>query len=685
MLILRTSFSFAQVDSTEEIATERQMESMADNDETESEDDSYLQKWEELKRRKLNLNRATEHDLQELYLLTDLQIASFLKYRSLMGKLVNIYELQAISTWDINTIRMVLPFVTTEDTESFIDRVKKRWYGGEKTFLFRSSGVLETAKGFLEPKDSSSSRYLGSPLKLFLRYKYNYKGLLQWGVLGEKDAGEQFFKGAQKNGFDFYSFHFFARKIGKIKELALGDFTVNMGQGLIQWQSLAYNKSANVMAVKRQAPLLRPYNSPGEYNFHRGAAVTVQQGQWEITAFLSLRNRDASMTTDSSGNSYVTSLATSGYHRTRTEVANRSFQGQTALGGSLQYYSNGWKIGFNTIHYQFSTPIQKRDEPYNLYAFKGSSLTNYSIDYNYTYKNIHFFGEIAADHAMNKGMINGMLISLSPMADASLVHRKIDPGFQSMYSSAFTESSTPNNESGLYSGLSLRPFTNITIDAYADVFRFPWLKYLIDAPTFGYGYFAQLTYKPDKQTEIYTRYRNRARQKNFATEEDITKQVPLVPQQNWRVHTSFKVSNTVTLRTRSEMTWYDRNGPSHEEGFSSFVEIFYKPAGKPWSGNFRLQYFDTEGYNSRIYAYENDVLYGATIPALADKGVRYYINARINASSWLKRFVHGKLKVDLYLRWSQTVYDGKETVGSSLDEIDGIRKTDFKCQFMFRL
>lgn len=689
LLFLRSSFCMAQqadsaqIDSTEDLATERQMESLANNDETESEDDSYMQKWQELKKRRLNLNSATESDLQELHLLTALQINAFLTYRNLMGKLVTIYELQAISGWDNNTIRMVLPFITVEDTESFIEKLKKRWHGGDKTFLFRSSGVLEAAKGFLAPKDSTSSHYLGSPVKVFIRYKYNYKGILQWGVLGEKDAGEPFFKEAQKNGFDFYSFHFFARKIGKIKELALGDFTVNLGQGLIQWQSLAYTQGASVLAIKQQATVLRPYNSPGEYNFHRGAGITLQQGKWEVTAFLSFRKRDASTSTNSAGNSIVTSLGTSGYHRTRTEINNRNRIKQTAFGGSLQYYSGGWKIGINGIHYQFSIPIQKRNEPYNLYAFKGTSLTNYSIDYNYTWKNMHFFGEMATDNHSNKGLISGLLISLHKMADASLLYRKIDPAFQSLYSNAFTENTAPNNESGLYTGLTLRPFSKITIEAYADVFHFPWLKYLIDAPTFGQVYLAQLTYKPNKQVEIYTRYRNRIKQNNYSTEQDITNAVPLITQQNWRVHASFRVSNALTLRTRTEMTWYDRKGPSHEEGFSSYLDVFYKPSGKPWSGNFRLQYFDTEGYNSRIYAYENDILYGAIIPALSDKGVRYYINARVNLTRLQKQVVKKKLKIDMYVRWSQTIYDGKEVIGSSLDEIDGTKKTDIKCQFMF--
>ncbi len=73
--------------------------------------------------------------------------------------------------------------------------------------------------------------------------------------------------------------------MGNIKALALGDFTVNMGQGLIQWQSLAFKKSVDVMGVKRQSTVLRPYNSAGEYNFNRGAGITFRKGKIETTCF----------------------------------------------------------------------------------------------------------------------------------------------------------------------------------------------------------------------------------------------------------------------------------------------------------------------------------------------------------------------------------------------------------------
>src|SRR5207253_8478418 len=124
-------------------------------------------------------------------------------------------------------------------------------------------------------------------------YKYNYKNILQYGITGEKDPGEQFFRGNQKAGFDFYSFHFYASKLGMIRSLVIGDFTVNLGQGLVQWQGLAFKKSADVLNIKRQSDVLRPYNSAGEIAFNRGAGVTIQHRFLEATAFVSYRKIDA--------------------------------------------------------------------------------------------------------------------------------------------------------------------------------------------------------------------------------------------------------------------------------------------------------------------------------------------------------------------------------------------------------
>ena len=95
---------------------------------------------------------------------------------------------------------------------------------------------------------------------------------------------------------------------------------------------------------------------------------------------------------------------------------------------------------------------------------------------------------------------------------------------------------------------------------------------------------------------------------------------------------------------------------------------------KPFSGNIRLMYFETDDYNSRLYAYENDVLYSFSIPVFYDKGYRYYVNLNYDL---------GK-KLTLWARWAQFIYTERETVGSGLDEIPKNRRSEVKLQLMYK-
>lgn len=650
-------------------ASEQQLENQTDVDQGETEDDAWLQDMEQFRKNPLNINTAEAEELKQLRIITDLQIASLISYRNLFGNFISVYELQAVPAWDISTIKKILPFIAVASPVSLADEAGKRFRDGEHSFLLRMSQVLEKSRGF--DKSTSGTKYLGSPQRIFFRHRYNCKNLLQFGIAGDKDAGEQFFKGKQSKGFDFYSIHLFARKIGAIQSLALGDFTVNMGQGLIHWQSLAFKKSVDVMGVKRQSAILRPYSSAGEFYFHRGAGITVKKGKMEATAFASVRKLSANFAADTVNNEdFISSFLTSGYHRTESELADRNKLTQSTFGGNIAYRTNRWQVGVNGVYYRFSSPVQKRDEPYNLYAISGDIWYNFSVDYSYTYRNLHFFGEAAADKNFDKAFVNGLLVSVDPKVDISVVQRTIAAGYQAVNGNAFTENTYPTNETGFYVGASVRPAAGWRIDTYADVFKFPWLKYLVDAPSNGKDFLTQVTYTPNKQTEIYSRFRYESKQANQSANSTVTNFLVFLPRQNWRTQVSFKPNQFLTLRSRAEMLWYDKKGNNSEKGFLGFIDIGYKPMMKPLSGILRLQYFETDGYNSRLYAYENDVLYSYSIPAFFDRGFRYYLNLNYDLTR----------KITIWLRWAQTLYSDKKSIGSGLDEIEGNSRSELRLQ-----
>ena len=663
-------FSFVVCTAQEiPVSTEQQLENLTDANDGETEDDSYLQELEQFRRDPINLNNAEANELKQLRIINDLQIANLISYRNLFGKFISVYELQAVPSWDINTIRKLLPFITITTPVSLADEAGKRFRDGDHSLLLRVSQVLEKSKGF--DKSTTGTKYLGSPQRIFFRYRYTYKNLLQFGLVGDKDAGEQFLKGAQSKGFDFYSFHLFARKIGIIQSLAIGDFSVNMGQGLIQWQGLAFKKSVDVMGVKRQSATLRPYSSAGEFYFHRGVGITIKKGHIESTAFASVRRLGGNFVADTVNNEdFVSSFLTSGYHRTNSENEDRNNLTQTTFGGNVIYRGNNWQVGVNGIYYKFSLPIQKRDEPYNLYAISGNNWYNVSVDYSYTYKNLHFFGEAAADKNFNKAFVNGLLLSVDPRVDISVVQRTISKGYQSINGNAFTENTYPTNEIGFYAGIAIRPAIRWRVDMYGDVYKFPWLKYLVDAPSHGKDYLIQLTYTPNKQVEVYSRVKSETKQSNQSDNTTVTNFLVTIPKQSWRTQISYKLNTRVSIRNRVELLWYDKKGINKENGFLTFADFIYKPLLSPFSGVLRLQYFETDGYNSRIYAYENDVLYSYSIPPFYDKGFRYYFTLNYDLTR----------KVSLWARLAQTIYRDQTSVGSGLDEIPGNKKTEVKLQ-----
>jgi len=654
---------------------EQQLENLTEaNDDVETEDDAYLQDMQHFIKEPVNLNYADAGLLEQLHLLSSLQISNLLSYRKLLGNFINIYELQAIPAWNVALIRRLRLYITIEQKTQVFNSFKNRLKNGDHTLLIRSSQVSEKSKGYLLDSSLAKNFYAGSSQKILLRYKYTFKNLLQYGFTAEKDAGESFLKGAQKSGFDFYSAHLFIRNLGIIKSLVIGDFAVNLGQGLTQWQSLAFRKGADILNVKRQSDILRPYNSAGEIVFNRGVGITLKKNYWETTGFVSYRKLDAGFDADTLNfEDYVSSLHTSGYHRTASEIAGKNVQAQLTVGGNMNYSDEKFHAGINAVHYSFDHPISKADYLYNKYAISGRSIGNYSIDYSYTYKNMHFFGEAASDEDLDKAFVNGLLISTDARVDMNFLYRKISKGYQSLYSNAFTENTFPTNESGFYSGITINPVDYLRIDAYADFYHFPWVKYRTDAPTSGTDYMIQLTYKPSKEVQVVTRYRTENKAINYNPDNLTLNPVIGKPKQGLRTQFIYKLNHTVTFRSRVELAWYDKRGDDPQDGFLIFADIIYKPSLKPFSGNVRLLYFETDGYNSRIYAFENDVLYGYSIPVFFDKGYRYYFNINYDVTR----------KLSFWLRLAQTIYPGKKTIGSGLDLINGNKKSEVKLQGIY--
>ena len=249
-------------------------------------------------------------------------------------------------------------------------------------------------------------------------------------------------------------------------------------------------------------------------------------------------------------------------------------------------------------------------------------------------------------------------------------------GSSKIFSNAFAESSANINEKGILTGLNLKLSNKWTISTYFDQFSFPWMRYQVDAPnTNGFDAFSQLKYRPHKKMEIYgrIRHRNKPYNTNLELERDIDP-IASVNQWNYRFNLNVKISDAIQLRSRVEYLTYERGGGEKEQGLLLLQDLIIKPPMKSLSFNMRFALFDTDSYNSRIYSYENDVLYYYRIPSYYNRGSRTYITARYKI----------KKGIDFWIRWSRWKYTNVDVISSGLNEINGNSKSELRAQLRFQ-
>ena len=640
MIVLHLLVVMLSAQDIPDHAPEQAIEQLGESESFVADDDASIQHLQYLLNHPLDMNTVDQQDLITLNILSPIQIASFLSYRNLNKLFISIYELQAIPYWDLNTIKKILPYISFSDRFQRKADWKTSWrYGIHEIIIGASTKTSQSSSA----SQGNQSNFSGSNERAYIRFKYQYKKLLQYGITAEKDAGEAWFKGAQPYGFDFYSAHIAMANSGKLKMLILGDYVVNMGQGLLIWQSMAFRKSSEVMLIKRQAPMIRPYHSFGENLFQRGVAATGVYRYWSLTGFASLRYFDAAIRTDSSGRQKsFSSINSSGLHRTNSEMKNKGSLPMVVGGGTLKYERVSGHAAINLLYTDFGGFVQQKEtRPYNLYAWQGNSYTNMSIDGAYTFKNIHVFGEYALHRFQEHALLGGLILSLDPKVDFSLLYRNMGPGYQTHFGNAFSESTLPINEKGLYAGLTIRPAHTWTINMYADIYRFPWLRYAVDVPSGGKEYMVQVARSIRRQSHFFIRFRMEEKEKNFFIDrKDIIEGALRYKKINIRAQTEFNYNKEWVIRNRFELVQYKKIVGVKESGFLCFAEALYKPLLRPFAFNIRMQYFEADSYESRVYAYEQDVLYQFSIPSFDANGYKIYLNARYKLGArvmlWIK-------------------------------------------------
>ncbi len=657
------------------------------SEETEDEVDfsALAEELENLYDNPLDINNATAEQLEKLIMLNDFQIQSLTDYIHKHGKLLTKYELKNIDGFNMKTVNMVLPFIYINSTKEVRQwTIKNAFKYGRNDLFVRFTTLAQEPVGYKSVSDSvmnaePNKHYIGNRHRVYSRYKFNYKNKLQFGITAEKDPGEQFFKGNQKYGFDYYSGHLMVKDVGILKTAVVGDYQVLLGQGLTMWSYVSGGKSAYVMDIRRKGQGLKKYSSVDENSFLRGVGATVSFKNISLTTFGSYKKVDANLSkptdTLTLDENLFTSFDKMGIHATPRQIDNKDAIAEMLAGANISWSMPKFKLGLSGVGLKYDTELQKSDRLYKIHQFSGKQNYNVSADFQFMFRRIHFFGEAAMSKNGGWALVSGALLKLSDMAQASVLYRNFATDYQSLYGNAFRESGQVANEQGMFMGLEVHPIKKITLTAYYDFFKFPWLKTYSYAPSEGYDYLVKADYKTTRSLSMYVQFKCKDKERNISSEETGLRQLGDEQRMSGRYHLAYSINRQWRIQSRVELSRYNMQNKDTEYGYMIYQDLSCVPlVNIPLKITMRYALFDTDGYSSRIYAYESDVLYAYSLPSMYNRGTRVYA---------LVKYSVGR-KLDFWLRYHHTWYANQTSIGSGLNQINSNVKSEIKLQMRYR-
>lgn len=570
---------------------------------------TFINRLQDLAENQVKVNSSNVIELSRLFFLSDFQVKALADYTHSSGQIVSVYELASIPGFDKETVEMMIPFITLE--YKFVTSSDSAWW--------RNSMI----SNFSIKSGNNDTSDLGSPWRILTKYKFTSGGF-SGGFTMEKDQGEKLITGNPPRP-DFLSAHLAFFGSGLIRRIIIGDFSARFGLGTNINTGISRGISLTTPGYMSASDEIKPYTSTEENKFFRGVAAGFSHKNLELLMFYSKNHSDA--TIDSSSGSeidYIDNFYLAGVHNTTSLLHKKDAISSLAYGISLSYNFNNMKVGLIWSENRLSLPVKlSADDPEKINDFTGAVNNLYTIYYNRFIKKILLYGELSVNN--NKfAVIQGMSFRPSDRLVINYLFRSYNAGYTTFYGRGPGTGSKTTNEKGVLANFTFEAARHLFISGGFDIQHFPWLKYRCSSPSWGVRKQFKIRYLPTEKLILDASYNYRLSITDSAKTQGI-------PDQKKNITRSFKVSSrysfheNLTLGTRVDFNIFSLSG---SRGMILFQEISYSFNRIPVTLWARYCLFNTDDWDSRIYTYENDLLYSFSIPALYGEGSRSYIMAR---------------------------------------------------------
>lgn len=621
----------------------------------------------------LNINAANVNEISSLPGINIRLAQAIVAYRQ-TKPFETVDELTEVRGIGPATLERVRPYVTVGGraalTRSLLLSPGYWTQRGRFEFISRAQTIIEEQVGYTPPEFEGQTRYAGSSLRYYQRFNYRSQHL-SLNLTQLKNPGEPL---TSPVDFDFNSWHAGIQNVGMVQRLVVGDYGVWAGQGLVLHTGLGFGKGREVIgSPSRNERGAVPYQSSEQTRFMRGVAATVGR-DFQFTAFYSNRPLSATVVQGDS----IRFPSSTGFHRTPTERDRRFNTNLEMYGGRATYSSNIGVIGATGYFAEYDKYIVPGNALYNRYDFEGSVASAFGVDYRIFWENLVLYGEGARSRNGGMGLVSGLEYAIDENTDIAIVYRNYGKDFQSIYGSGFAEvGGLPRNEEGLYVGLSHQLTDIVRLSGYFDQFRFPAPRFGTRQATSGYDALGLVELRFSRDLSLYLLSRSKIRENDYLIRDEFNREINVLGQDSrTSLRTELEYFITRSIRARTRLEWVrarDRNVEEPDYGVMLFQDIRWLPLPNI-TIDMRLALFETDSFTSRIFTYENDLLYVFSNTALSGQGQRAYILFRYGATS----------NIDFWLKYAATVYEDRQVVGSGLTQSDGNVRSQIGLQMRVR-
>ncbi len=554
----------------------------------------------------ININSCEEADLSSLFFLNDFQIKAIIDNVRTTGKIVSFYEISNIPGFDRQITEMMIPFITLGNN------------GSQTSGSPKLRNTLLT-NFMIKPGENDTSNR-GSQLKILGRYKV-IAGKLTGGFTTEKDPGEPLLSGSTPMP-DFLSGYLMYRGKNYMKKIIIGDYSSRFGLGTNINTGIRTGFSVNAPGYMAGRNEIRPYTSADENNFFRGIAAEFIIKNFGITLFLSHQNIDATVkASEDSTYYYSENLYRTGLHNTLSSLQKKDALSETTYGINLSCNLKKLRVGLLWSENRFSLPSNVEDDnPEYLHKFEGKTNRIFSAYYNSTIDRFLLFGEISSNNLQEIALVQGLTVRPSDRLSINLIYRNYSPGFSSFHGSAPGRSSAVNNEKGILGNFTFEGAKHLFFSAGCDISYSPWLKYRCISPSLAKKQEIRVKYIPEENLIFDLSYAVSRNQYNASDGQGIAG-METTSARTFKGQVRFTPWEYMTLTTRADFKVVDTSG---SRGMLLLQDMIYRFSKIPVTLWLRYCIFKTDDWDSRLYTYENDLLYSFSVPTMSDEGTRSY-------------------------------------------------------------